>query len=188
MRCRRARCVRGALGAVASPSRLTGQGRRNWRGSEGGSGTPSPVRLGCGGGSGAGRGVNRGKPSRRPNERLESAGERRSSGCAGKRGKGRAEDDGGVVGPGETGTHISSDYFWQADDGRRAAGWFCSPCGGRLAGLEVCSSNGTGPVSSLPAPGRVQPLAAAQGEGPSAAADGARVLAFHLTVGESRVS
>jgi hypothetical protein len=68
---------------------------------------------------------------------------------------------GGVVPPAEAGMHVLSDYVWQADDGSHS-GVFAFACDGMLAGLEVWSADGTGPVMSLPAVERLLPFAAVQ--------------------------
>jgi hypothetical protein len=83
---------------------------------------------------------------------------------------------GGAIPPSGAGMRILSDYVWRADDGAHC-GVFVFACGGLLAGLEVWTADGMGPVSSLPATEWLRPLAAARSAEPSAAADPARDVA-----------
>jgi hypothetical protein len=64
---------------------------------------------------------------------------------------------GGTAAPVGTGTHVLSDYVWQAPDGSHC-GVFAFACGGQLAGLEVWTADGVGPVSSLPSVEHLRPL------------------------------
>jgi hypothetical protein len=77
---------------------------------------------------------------------------------------------GGAVAPAGARMLVLSDYVWQADDGAHC-GVFVFACGGQLAGLEVWTADGAGPVSTLPEVERLHPLAAERSGEQGAAPD-----------------
>jgi hypothetical protein len=64
----------------------------------------------------------------------------------------------GTTAPVGAGMHVLSDYVWQAPDGSHC-GVFTFARGGQLAGLEVWTADGVGPVSLLPFVEQLRPLA-----------------------------